>query len=129
MTHSRLTGPDESWLDAEATQAVRPYAITGGRTEPVIDVNLLSMLVTAGQPTGRRLNPEHVQILRLCQRPVSVAEVAALLRLPVSVVKILVSDLVEERALHTSPPLSPGETGTPTPQLLERVLRGLERNL
>ncbi len=50
---------------------------------------------------------EHRAILDLCVRPLSIAELAAHLSVPVGVVSVLVDDLVSEGALavHTAEPI------------------------
>lgn len=118
--------PDGGWLDGDATRAVRPYAATGGRTSPPVAVDLLSMIVAAGHAAVAGLGPDHEQILGICRQPASVAEVAALLRLPVVVVKILVGDLIERGAVRVSAPLTASAAGTSGRELLERVLHGLQ---
>lgn len=118
---------EEGWLDGDATRSVRPYTATGGRTSPSIQLDLLSMVVATGSSTGTHLEPDYEQVLGLCRNAASVAEVAALLRLPVAVAKVLVADLAEWGALHVSPPLSAAEASSR--QLLERLLDGLQNAL
>jgi DNA-binding IclR family transcriptional regulator len=80
---------------------------------------------TGVTPLGH-LGPEHGQALDLCLAPVSVAEVAAQLRLPAAVAKVLLSDLVDCGALTTKPPAHHHPTDR---ALLEAVLDGLRRQL
>jgi hypothetical protein len=40
--------------------------------------------------------PEHLAILELCVRPLSVAEISAKLRLPLVVIRVLLGDLLDE---------------------------------
>jgi hypothetical protein len=60
---------------------VRPYAITRGRIASTAeDLSLVTLVVALREHLAADLaerEPEHEQILRLCRRPVSVAEVAA----------------------------------------------------
>jgi hypothetical protein len=78
---------------------VRPYAVTGGRTEPgdgeVFD--LLAIVVATGRPPAAagtdRLTPEHQRILDLCGQQITVADLAAGTALPVGVVRVLLADL------------------------------------
>lgn len=82
------------WLDdAEAGRHLRPYAITGGRTRHSRHTfTLITLVVSRSTREARHedLEPESAQILGLCRdRAVAVAEIAAHLDLPVSVVKIL----------------------------------------
>lgn len=79
-----------------------------------------------GVPLGY-LGPEHATALDLTRIPVSVAEVAAHLKLPAAVTKVLLSDLLDCGALTTKPPEF---HHNPTDRaLLEAVLDGLRRQL
>jgi hypothetical protein len=85
---------------------VRPFVMTGGRTRVEHrDLRLETMLKTVQQaPPG--LPTEQEAILRACQQPLSVAELAARLDLVLGVAAILVGDLVAGGLLevhHTDP--------------------------
>lgn len=108
---------------------VRPYAVTGGRTEPsdgqVLD--LLVVVVATGQfaETGDspNLTPEHRRILAFCQKPVTVADIAADTGLPVGVVRVLLADLSGLGALSVLPQRPSGpQAGT---DVLQEILNGL----
>ncbi|GAA5173965.1 hypothetical protein GCM10023321_76750 [Pseudonocardia eucalypti] len=73
---------------------VRPFVVTGGRTQPTYTGLKLETLLQA-MPTARSasLRFEERRIIELAQRPVSLAEVAAQLAVPVGVAKVLASDL------------------------------------
>jgi Protein of unknown function (DUF742) len=89
MAHDR-------YLDRDAGPVVRPYAMTGGRTQPRGErLDLISVVVAIGQQTPETfwLGPEHHQILDLCRRPKPVADVASELDLPLGVVRVLIGDL------------------------------------
>ncbi|MEW2811148.1 DUF742 domain-containing protein [Streptomyces massasporeus] len=114
--------------DAEG-RLVRPFTLTGGRTRPGRGEFTLITTVTAvdPQPAGAvRMQPEHGRILRLCASPVAVVELAARLDLPVSVVVILLSDLLEAGRISVHPP-HPVTRATPSLQLLLKVREGLDR--
>ncbi|MFA1551128.1 DUF742 domain-containing protein [Actinomadura chokoriensis] len=115
---------DGVWLDDDAGPLVRPYALIAGRTRPAVQLDLLSLVVATGELPGG-LDPEHVKALGLCRSPTSVAEVAAHLRLPVAVTKVLLADLVHWRALTTRAP-RPAADLTDR-DLLEKLLDGLQR--
>jgi hypothetical protein len=117
---------DGSWLDGDSGRLVRPYAVTNGRTSASVHLDLLSMVVATGR-SGGALEPDHLQALGLCLRPASVAEIAARLRLPAAVTKVLVADLVECGAVRTAPPESWSASSDRI--LLERLLHGLQRRL
>lgn len=126
---------DQTWLDGDAGRLVRPYAVSNGRTTASRQLDLLSMVVATGNTTGAGLEPDHLQILGLCLRPASVAEIAARVRLPAAVTKVLVSDLVECGAARAAGPWTADDmsttstTPTSTRVLLERLLDGLQRRL
>jgi hypothetical protein len=118
---------DGPWLDDAAGRLVRPYTVSNGRTRPTTVLDLLSQVMATGATPLGYLGPEHAQTLELCRAPVSVAEIAAHLKLPAAVTKVLLSDLVDCGALTTKPPEF---YHNPTDRsLLEAVLDGLRRQL
>jgi hypothetical protein len=118
---------EETWLDGDAGRLVRPYTVSNGRTSPTKSLDLLSMVMTTGDVPQAHLEPDHAQILGLCQQPASVAEIAARLRLPAVVTKVLLSDLLDCGAVRARFPMP---TADPADRLvLERVLDALQRRL
>ncbi|MFJ6074163.1 DUF742 domain-containing protein [Streptomyces sp. NPDC093065] len=112
-----------------AGRLVRPFTLTGGRTRPSRADFTLITTVTAVDPQpirAARPQPEHLRILRLCAEPVAVAEVAARLDLPVSVVVILLSDLLEAGRITARPPHLVSRAN-PDLDLLQKVRDGLGR--
>ncbi|HKT01006.1 MAG TPA: DUF742 domain-containing protein [Rugosimonospora sp.] len=91
--HERAEDDDE----AEDHLFIRPFFVTGGRTRPLQDGLRIETIVTA-QPAALSapLRFERRQIVELCQRPLSVAEIAVRLRVPLGVTRVLVADLVTE---------------------------------
>lgn len=117
----------DSWLDGDAGRLVRPYTVSNGRTSPTAQLDLLSMVMATGDVAATRLEPDHALVLSLCRQPASVAEIAARLRLPAAVTKVLLSDLVACRAVTTR---LPRPNADPTDRLLlGRVLDALQRRL
>jgi hypothetical protein len=114
--------PEKMWVDEEAGPVVRHYAMTSGRTRPTRgEFNLITLIVAARSTTGAdsSLQPEHSVIIRLCQRPVSVAELATNLDLPVGTVRVLLGDLLDRGFIRTRSPV-------PAPQLPnERVFKAV----
>ncbi|MEC3915718.1 DUF742 domain-containing protein [Nocardia sp. CDC160] len=73
---------------------VRPFIVTGGRTTPMIDGLRIETLVQAPPSAlSAPLQLEQRTVVRLCQQPRSIAEIAAELHVPVGVAKVVVSDL------------------------------------
>ncbi|HEY1823344.1 MAG TPA: DUF742 domain-containing protein [Trebonia sp.] len=123
-----MTTPgDDVWLDGDAGRLVRPYAVTNGRTAASLKLDLMSMVVATGTGSYGTLEPDHLQALGLCLRPASVAEVAARLRLPAVVTKVLLSDLADCGAVRAAPPQPVSDVSNRV--LLERLLDGLQRRL
>ncbi|WP_171170139.1 DUF742 domain-containing protein [Streptomyces sp. I05A-00742] len=109
---------------------VRPYAMTGGRTRPRYQLAIEALVHTTAQPAQLQGQlPEHQRICHLCREIKSVAEISALLSIPLGVARILVADLAEAGlvAIH-QPGGDAAAGGQPDVTLLERVLSGL-RNL
>ncbi|GAA1340966.1 DUF742 domain-containing protein [Saccharothrix algeriensis] len=106
----------------------RLYTITGGRSRvhgPSID--LVTLIVSESEPSPG-MQSEHVRILRTCRRPTAVVELSAELGLPVGVVRILLCDLLDAgvvTARHPRP--RPAPDALPSPDLLKRILLGLQK--
>ncbi|MCM2393294.1 DUF742 domain-containing protein [Streptomyces albipurpureus] len=108
---------------------VRPYAMTGGRTRPRYQLALEALVSTTADPARLQGQlPEHQRICRLCFEIKSVAEISALLHIPLGVARILVADLAEAGmvAIH-QPGGDEAVGGQPDVTLLERVLSGLRK--
>lgn len=105
---------------------VRPYAVTGGRTGPSawLAVEALVATTARGREALNRMMPEHEAVCRLCVEYKSVAEIAALVAVPLGVAGVIVGDLAEHGFVHVEQPPA-GEAG-PDTELLERVLIGLQ---
>ncbi|GAA1258700.1 hypothetical protein GCM10009609_22130 [Pseudonocardia aurantiaca] len=112
------------YFDPASSSSVRPYVFTRGRTRSQLELSLEGLVsVVPTAPTGH-MSGEHHAVLGLCREPRSVAEVAALLDVPLGVARVLVGDLAAAGAvaLHRTA----GAAG-PDIALLERVLSGLRR--
>ncbi len=112
---------------------MRPYSLTGGRTRYGHLLLVETFVAAADAPEERRapaagvakLMPETRAIMELCRRMRTVAEIAALLKLPLGVVRVLLSDLADQGKIRV---YGTGHGATqPDRALLERVLSGLRR--
>ncbi|GHG56744.1 DUF742 domain-containing protein [Streptomyces griseocarneus] len=118
---------------------VRPYSLTGGRTRfghvLLVETFVGAPAASPGAEPGpdapgpgglaSRVLPEARAIVGLCRRLRSVAEVAALLKMPLGVVRVLIGDLADQGRIRV---YGSGHTpGRPDRALLERVLSGLRR--
>jgi Protein of unknown function (DUF742) len=117
-------GPDLS--DAEDF-LVRPYAVTGGRTEPRYQLEIEAMVAVAHYQDRDLsvLSPECQAILGLGGGWRSVAEISAVLQIPLGVVRILIADMAVEGLVRINQ-LDHAQ-GRPDRNLLERVLSGLRK--
>ncbi|MFD4789273.1 DUF742 domain-containing protein [Streptomyces sp. NPDC058459] len=104
----------------------RLYTITRGRIGSGAGGTLdLVTLIVAESAAASGMQSEHAAILRLTRFPTAVVEIAAELRLPVSITKVLLSDLLATGHVSARHPHRPAITD---PDILEQVLVGL-RNL
>jgi hypothetical protein len=124
-----MTNPREPWFDDAAGPLIRPYAVTGGRTTSNWrDLDMITLVVAARwDPSVERMGHDHVTVVRLCGRPISVAEISAGLSLPLAVTKILIGDLIEAGYLIFRAPPSPAGNQTPDIKLLQAVLDGVRK--
>ena len=121
---SRHVAPDD---DDEGAYTVRPYALTGGRTAPASDKMPVEALVQGMAGPEVAMTSERRQILELtATQYLSVAELSAHVKLPVGVVRVLVSDLADEQLVRVHG-LTPTSDYNPAASLsvLESVLNGI----
>ncbi len=125
------TTPPSEPLPADAStpdddDRVRPYLITTGRTSPEdAAVQMQTVVVSAAAAEvspGPKGTVEHARIIELCRKPHSVAELAAGLRVPLGVARVLVGDLLGSGLLATGPSVPQQATDVP---FLERLIAGV----
>jgi hypothetical protein len=122
-----MSGGRDSWVDDEAGPLVRPYAMTRGRTTPANrDLDMITLVVAAKDEIDPlALDTDYVTILQMCHRPMSVAEIAAHMDVPIVVVKVLLSDLLERGEVVARTPAR--NVKVPDMNLLQAVLDGVRR--
>ncbi|MEU4091366.1 DUF742 domain-containing protein [Streptomyces sp. NPDC026673] len=127
-----MTSEADRWYDDDAGPVVRPYAMTRGRTSHAAEgrLDLIALVIAESRSADtdadadRTLSPEHLDIVELCrEQPMSVAELAADLDLPVGVVRVLIGDVLEAGLVHITRPVPPAEL--PNAGLLRDVIDGL----
>lgn len=118
--------PDHG-ADVDRMLRIRPYALTGGRTRPKVDLPMETLVRTndRGRSVRHEVSPEERRILDLAHEPLSVAEVSAHLGVVLGVARVLVGDLVAAGRLDRSG-TSTAASDRPDVSLLERVLDGLK---
>ena len=118
--------PEQVWVDEEAGPVVRHYAMTSGRTKPTrgeFDLITLIMATRSAAHMDSALQPELSSIIRLCQSPVSVAELATDLDLPAGTIRVLLGDLLDRGYIRTRSPVPAAQL--PTERVFKAVLDGL----
>jgi hypothetical protein len=125
----RYPPPDdgEPPLEEDEDFLVRPYAVTRGRTRPRYQLEIEAMVAaTYDEPRDRPpLTPECRAILEFCRDWQSVAEISAVLRMPLGVTRILITDM-EADGLVRVQQLDHSQ-GPPDINLLQRVLIGIRK--
>ncbi|WP_199730673.1 DUF742 domain-containing protein [Amycolatopsis panacis] len=117
----------------EETAIVRPYALTGGRTRANYALELETLISTqdhvaaGGFPEAAAEQIESVSIMEECRTPRSVAEIAAALRVPLGVARVLISDAADAGLVTVHRTISGQDGAEAHLVLMERVLSGLRR--
>ena len=110
---------------APTARFVRPYTITSGRTEGTVYLPLEATLRRQDEdPAGTGLSSGALQVLDACDTR-SVAEVSALVSMPIGVVRVLVSDLMEQGLVQVQATITDHSSKNERIELIERTLRGL----
>jgi uncharacterized protein DUF742 len=108
----------------ENAASVRAYAWTAGRTRSSGRLEIETLVVTAprAEELFHAMRSEHQSVARLCRQTRSVAEIGALLALPIGVVRVLLDDMaglglvtVHQSTVDEQPDVA----------LMQRVLKGL----
>lgn len=109
--------------DEPVARFVRPYTITSGRTDTTVDLPFEATL-SRQQDSGTGLSEAARQVLDVCDRK-SVAEVSALVKMPIGVVRVLLGDLVEHGLVRVQNTITEDSSRDERIELIERTLRGL----
>ena len=118
---------DAVGLDGEfvsAARFVRPYTITAGRTQATVDLPMEATLRRQPKDVDPGLSAGALRILGMCDTR-SVAEVSALVNMPIGVVRVLLSDLVEQGNVSVQATITENSSRDERLELIERTLRGL----
>ncbi|MFC4123103.1 DUF742 domain-containing protein [Nonomuraea zeae] len=113
-----MTGEDPGPL-------IRLYGLTGGRGRPQGETFDLVAIVTTvqGAYEPSDLIPEHRAVLSVCRRPTPVADVAAHLRLPLNITRVILGDLRREGLITIERPRPIAQTIDE--RIYREVLHGL----
>lgn len=110
---------------------VRPYTMTGGRSGvglPTIALEALVAVTPAGMRMRGRFRWEPAEIIALTRKETAIVELAAMLEVPVGVIRVLAADLRDQGAITITDPVTEtvSESGdNEYADLLHKVLDGI----
>ncbi|MDT7726877.1 MAG: hypothetical protein QOI21_3453 [Actinomycetota bacterium] len=125
--------PGDDVHPGEETAIVRPYALTGGRTKSNYALELETLVSTKESVAIGAISDaavgqiESLSIMEECRSPRSVAEIAAFLRVPLGVARVLISDAADAGLVTVHKTISDNDGAEAHLVLMERVLSGLRR--
>jgi hypothetical protein len=114
--------------DTDEPQLVRPYTLTAGRTDSRINLPLeapVETVLAPKKPPRWPGNDVRGRILTMGSDSPSVAEIAAVLSLPLGVARVLIGDLVTQGYMQVHTTLADSTTDDERRDLIGRTLRGL----
>ncbi|MFI1355572.1 DUF742 domain-containing protein [Streptomyces sp. NPDC020898] len=120
-------GPAQSTegTEGERKNPERFYVLTGvAQGGDRASLDLVTLIVACAEPPPSA-PPEQSALLRLCQAPLSVAELSAYLSLPFSVVTVLLTELLTAELVQARDPLISQSLADRS--LLEAVMHGLQK--
>lgn len=107
--------------------SIRPYSWTGGRTRSNYQLELETLVSVSEMCQHHRLERlEQQSIAELCKHPRSVAEIGALLGVPLGVAKVLLGDMADLGLVTVHHTVTKSGSASHL-RLMERVLSGLRR--
>ncbi|MCA1703839.1 MAG: DUF742 domain-containing protein [Actinobacteria bacterium] len=134
-----LPVPEPDWVDradwdtskktcdlVQTYDLVRPYFWTGGRTASSVNLAVETLVSVTGRPADPSAPIEHRTILKLCATPHSVAELAALLKMPLGVARVVLGDLASAGNIAVHRTVGSADAASDV-ALMQRVLAGLQR--
>ena len=116
---------DDRWTEWDAGPVARPYAVTGGRTRSRVDLrfDLIDVVAWTGAQGDANVSYEGRRIIEMCRTPITVADLASALALPLIVVRVLLGDLVHDGLVDVRVATPKGRVTDQ--RLLARVLAGI----
>jgi hypothetical protein len=120
---------DPDQMEEFESAVVRPFVRSGGKSEVLPDLELDSLVSVSDHARGAepgKLQFNDIRIIKVCDTPQAVIEIAAQIDVPLVVCKLLVSDGAARGILqvHGSPT---DKDGRPTLEILEKLRAGLAR--
>nr|WP_062338491.1 DUF742 domain-containing protein [Herbidospora sakaeratensis] len=108
----------------EEPPLLRPFTLTRGRTRPTgPEFELMTIIRAVPGALLGGLTPEELRIVRICQSPASVADLASDVGLSLNVVRILLSGLRDRNVITARPQATVAQL--PEERILREVIQGL----
>lgn len=123
-----LDGSDHRRANGRSAPSLaRPYSWTDGRTQPSVHLAIEALVQTTPEGHSVPVNRASVSsaVTQLCMQPLSVAEIAAHMSVPLGVARVIVGDLLGAGLVSVRETLSEHASWDEHNDLLERVLSGL----
>ncbi|MYW43244.1 DUF742 domain-containing protein [Streptomyces sp. SID161] len=102
----------------------RLYTIAGSADGARAELDLVTLIVARSAPPPSA-SPEEGAVLRLCNAPLSLAELSAYLQLPFSAMTVVITKLITAHLVQARAPIV--RQAVPDRSLLEAVMHGLQR--
>ncbi|MYY00013.1 DUF742 domain-containing protein [Streptomyces sp. SID486] len=102
----------------------RLYTIAGSADGARAELDLVTLIVARSAPPPSA-SPEEGAVLRLCDAPLSLAELSAYLQLPFSAMTVVITKLITAHLVQARAPIV--RQAVPDRSLLEAVMHGLQR--
>jgi hypothetical protein len=108
------------------SRRIRPYALTGGRTQSRYELLVEALVSVPRYDPGlpESLMPESRLLYERARSRVSIAELSVAMSVPLGVVRVLVSDLAAQGAIYIHPTAHAYHHDR---EMLGRILDGLQR--
>ncbi|MFG3254382.1 DUF742 domain-containing protein [Streptomyces sp. NPDC048172] len=113
-----------SWREEGGPERLYLLADEKKKPDEHVPLDVVSLILSRGEPSAS-LQPEQASIVQICEYPLSVAELSAYLKLPVSVVMVILTELLTGGHVEARAPATQSKS-LPDIQLLEAVMHGLQ---
>ena len=121
-----MTGATDA-PQSQPDDLIRPFLMTKGRTTTSVEGLRFETLVQATDTSGDDLRFEPARVFAQCHEATAIAEISALLHLPIGSVKVVVGDLIESGHLELHRSLDSGSSKQADIELISRLIDGVRK--
>ena len=112
-------------LGGDASDFVRPFLVTTGRTKASVEGLRFETLIQATTKPGDALRFEPARVHKLCGDAIAIAEVSAKLGMPIGTAKVVIGDLIQSGHVELHQTIDADQTEDI--QLISRLIDGVRR--